>query len=215
MKTIKQELPYLAIALLPTLYLLFVWDSIPDSVPIHWNSKGEADGFGDAYSLLYACLFIPGIIYVIMYFLPNMDPKGKIQTKTKKFKRLRIILQVFMSTIAFYVVFSALNPGKTSINHLFIILGALFAVLGNYFQTIPPNYFIGIKTAWTLDNEEVWKKTHRLGGKLWLIGGLGCIISALIIPVDSLAIVFMSITAIIVIIPVFYSYLEYKKVKTN
>ena len=55
---------------------------------------------------------------------------------------------------------------------IFPLIGLLFAFLGNYFKTIKPNYFIGIRTPWTLENEEVWKKTHLIGGKLWFVGGL-------------------------------------------
>ena len=85
--------------------------------------------------------------------------------------------------------------------------------LGNYFKTIKPNYFIGIRTPWTLENEEVWKKTHLFGGKLWFIGGLLIFILSLIIPDNYSFYVLITVTVIISILPIIYSYLEFKKLK--
>ena len=79
---------------------------------------------------------------------------------------------------------------------IFVIIGLLFAFLGNYFKTIKPNYFIGIKTPWTLENEEVWKKTHLIGGKLWFIGGLLMALT-FVLPNKMQFYTFMGITAVI------------------
>jgi len=88
--------------------------------------------------------------------------------------------------------------------------------LGNYLQSVKPNYFIGIRTPWTLENEETWKKVHRLGGKLWLVGGLITIFIAFIAKNNSLlAITFGTVTAIISIVPILYSYIEFRKIHKN
>ena len=79
-----------------------------------------------------------------------------------------------------------------------------------------PNYFIGIRTPWTLENEETWRKTHKLGGKLWLIGGLLTILLAFVAKSNSfLAISFGTITAIETLVPIIYSYVEFKKIHKN
>ena len=101
------------------------------------------------------------------------------------------------------------NPG-----FVFAIIGLLFAFLGNYFKTIKPNYFIGIKTPWTLENEEVWKKTHIIGGKLWFVGGLLMALTFLL-PNEMQLYTFLGITAVITIVPIVYSYLEFKKIKNQ
>jgi uncharacterized membrane protein len=99
---------------------------------------------------------------------------------------------------------------------IFAFIGILIALLGNYFQSIRPNYFIGIRTPWTLENETVWKKTHRLGGRLWFGGGLIIIILTLILGNNkAIAITFTSIIAILVIVPIVYSYFEFLKQKSN
>ena len=126
---------------------------------------------------------------------------------------LRFILSLFMSALAIFILYSiqqqTSNPG-----FILSIVGLLFAFLGNYFKTIKPNYFIGIKTPWTLENEEVWKKTHLLAGKMWFVGGL-LMTMTFVLPDPFNLYVFLGITAVISIIPIIYSYLEFKKQKTN
>jgi uncharacterized membrane protein len=89
----------------------------------------------------------------------------------------------------------------------------LFIALGNYFKVIQPNYFIGIKTPWTLESKEVWKLTHALAGKLWIAGGLLIVIACLTVNENYFVYVFLGITAIISLIPVAFSYFKFKELK--
>jgi uncharacterized membrane protein len=98
---------------------------------------------------------------------------------------------------------------------ILVLVGILFVFMGNYFKVIKPNYFIGIKTPWTLENEEVWKLTHLLAGKMWVIGGIAIVIGSLIVPEDINFYIFMSITAVISFVPIVYSYFIYKKLKNT
>jgi uncharacterized membrane protein len=96
-----------------------------------------------------------------------------------------------------------------------ILVGTLFAFMGNYFKVIKQNYFIGIKTPWTLESEEVWKLTHLLAGKMWVIGGIVIVICSLVLPENLNFYFLISITAVISIVPIVYSYLIYKKLKNT
>ena len=118
-----------------------------------------------------------------------------------------------MSALSMFIIYSV-QQVESKPTLIFALIGLLFAGLGNYFKTIKPNYFIGIRTPWTLENEEVWKKTHHFGGKLWFAGGLLIFILSLIIPIVYSFYVLMTVTVIISIIPIIYSYLEFKKLKT-
>ena len=90
----------------------------------------------------------------------------------------------------------------------------LFMVLGNYFGKLRPNYFVGIRTPWTLENETVWLKTHRLGGKVWVYGSLIMLIAKFLLPMEPFFIfIFIGFTLIIALIPIVYSYLLYKKME--
>jgi uncharacterized membrane protein len=193
--------------------LAYIWNELPKEVPMHWNASGEIDRWGDKSELLLMIFMLTGITYFIFLVIPYIDPKQKLQNMGNKLNIIRTILTIFMSTLAVYILYNtqqkSSNPG-----FVFAIIGLLFAFLGNYFKTIKPNYFIGIKTPWTLENEEVWKKTHLMGGKLWFVGGL-LMAMTFVLPNKIQFYTFMGITAVISIVPIVYSYLEFKKTKNQ
>ena len=213
MEKFKKEFPFLAIALIPFAYLIYIWNRLPEKVPMHWNGAGEIDRYGDKKELLVMLFMLVGITYFVFLIIPSIDPKQKLQNMGNKLNNLRMILTLFMSGLAVFILYSVQQ--KTS-NPSFVlaIIGLLFAFLGNYFKTIKPNYFIGIKTPWTLENEEVWKKTHQLGGKLWFVGGLLMALT-FVLPNKIQFYTFMGIVAVITIVPIVYSYLEFKKIKNQ
>ena len=213
MEKFKKEIPFLAIALIPFVYLIYIWNRLPEKVPMHWNGAGEIDRYGDKKELLVMLFMLVGITYFVFLIIPSIDPKQKLQNMGNKLNNLRMILTLFMSGLAVCILYSvqqkSSNPG-----FVFAIIGLLFAFLGNYFKTIKPNYFIGIRTPWTLENEEVWKKTHLMGGKLWFVGGLLMALTFLL-PNEMQLYTFLGITAVITIVPIVYSYLEFKKIKNQ
>lgn len=212
-KYVREFLLWILISL-PYVYLAMVWNELPDVVPTHFNLEGQADAWSDKSTLLW----LPGVmglgIYVLMLIVPYLDPKGRIQQMGNKYHSLRIILSLFFSAISCYILYVSSRGNMESPQIIIALMGMLFAVLGNYFQTMRPNYFIGIRTPWTLENEEVWKKTHRLAGKLWLGGGLIIAVLAFFLKKNStLAIIFGSLLVIMVLVPVIYSWLEFRTLK--
>lgn len=208
----KKELPFIIIALLPFVYLAFIWNNLPKQIPMHWNASGEIDRFGNKKELIFMLLMLNGIGYFLFLILPAIDPKGNLQKMGNKFTQIRYYLALFMTVLSLYILYSV-QQMESKPTFVFVLIGLLFAVLGNYFKTVKPNYFVGIRTPWTLENETVWKKTHQLAGKLWFIGGILIIIITLIVKKSLIIYIFMTITAVISIIPVVYSYLEFKKLK--
>lgn len=213
MEKFKKEIPFLAIALIPFAYLIYIWNRLPEKVPMHWNGAGEIDRYGDKKELLVMLFMLVGITYFVFLIIPSIDPKQKLQNMGNKLNNLRMILTLFMSGLAVFILYSVQQ--KTS-NPSFVlaIIGLLFAFLGNYFKTIKPNYFIGIRTPWTLENEEVWKKTHLMGGKLWFVGGLLMALT-FVLPNKIQFYTFIGIVTVISIVPIVYSYLEFKKIKNQ
>jgi uncharacterized membrane protein len=213
MEKFKKEIPFLAIALIPFVYLIYIWNRLPEKVPMHWNGAGEIDRYGDKTELVGVLFLLVGINYFVFLIIPYVDPKQKLQNMGNKLNIMRMILTLFMSALAIFILYSvqqkSSNPG-----FVFVIIGLLFAFLGNYFKTIKPNYFIGIKTPWTLENEDVWKKTHELGGKLWFVGGLLMALT-FVLPNNIQFYTFMGITAVITIIPILYSYRIFNKIKNQ
>ena len=213
MEKLKKEIPFIAIALLPFVYLAYIWNELPKEVPMHWNASGEIDRWGDNSELFMMIFMLTGITYLIFLVIPYIDPKQKLQNMGNKLNNLRMILGLFMSALAIYILFSVQQKTSNPVL-IFPLVGLLFAFLGNYFKTIKPNYFIGIKTPWTLENEEVWKKTHLLGGKLWFVGGLLMALT-FVLPNNIQIYTFLTIVGVITIVPIVYSYLEFKKIKNQ
>ncbi|WP_333809371.1 SdpI family protein [Flavobacterium sp.] len=213
MEKFKKEIPFIAVALLPFVYLAYIWNELPKEVPMHWNASGEIDRWGDKSELFMMLFMLTGITYFVFLIIPYIDPKQKLQNMGNKLNNLRLILGLFMSALAIYILYSVQQKTSNPVL-IFPLIGLLFAFLGNYFKTIKPNYFIGIRTPWTLENEEVWKKTHLMGGKLWFVGGLLMALT-FVLPNEIQLYTFLGITIVISIVPVVYSYLEFKKIKNQ
>ncbi|MBL4642161.1 MAG: SdpI family protein [Flavobacteriaceae bacterium] len=211
--TVQKELPVIAIVLLPFFYLAFIWNTLPDKVPMHWNLQGEIDRFGNKSELILIPVLLPLLIYVILLIIPKIDPKNKIKNMGNKYQTIKILLTIFLSTLALLILYSSKNKSFENPNYIVLLIGLLYLILGNYFKTIKTNYFIGIRTPWTLENETVWKETHKLGGKMWFIGGLIIILSSLLVEKQTNFTLFIIITAIITIIPIVYSYLKFQNHK--
>ncbi|MBL4706824.1 MAG: SdpI family protein [Flavobacteriales bacterium] len=211
----RKEIPFIALIAVPFIYLAYVWQDLPLEVPIHWNIKGEIDRYGSRYELLLIPILLPLLTYLLFLVIPLIDPKKKIKMMGKKYNKLKLILLSFMSFLAVYIIYSTETESLTKLNALVLGLGILYMLLGNYFKTIKPNYFIGIRTPWTLENESVWKKTHEFSGKLWFIGGLIIIISSLLLEEKLSFNIFISITVILSIVTILYSYLEHKKLTSQ
>lgn len=213
---LKKELPILAIVLLPFIYLAFIWNELPNKVPMHWNIKGEIDRYGDKTELIIIPFLLPLLVYLIFLVVPKIDPKNKLNKMGGKLNTIKFLLTTFMSILALFIIYTAKNQSFTNPNYIVLLIGVLFIILGNYFKTIKPNYFIGIRTPWTLENENIWKETHKLGGKIWFIGGILVVIFSLILDKSLNFTIFLIITGLITIIPIVYSYLMYKKeIKTT
>jgi uncharacterized membrane protein len=214
-KNLKKELPIIGFVLLPFIYLAYLWNSLPEKVPIHWDYKGEIDDWGTKYSLLGLIFLLPVFTYVLMLAIPKIDPKKRIELMGGKYYQIKLVLVCFMSVLALFIIHSSKSQTLSSPSIVFVLIGLLFMALGNYFKVIKQNYFLGIKTPWTLESEEVWKLTHILAGKLWIIGGLLIVILSLIIPENINFYFFLIITAIISIVPIVYSYFIFKKLKKS
>ncbi|RIV34777.1 DUF1648 domain-containing protein [Flagellimonas lutimaris] len=210
---LKKELPLIGIVLLPFLYLAYIWNQLPAEVPLHYNIKGEVDRYGDKSELILIPVLTSLLIYLIFLAVPYIDPKKQIQKMGKKYDTLKLVITTFMSILALFIIYTAKNQSFANSNYVLLLCGVLFIIFGNYFKTIKPNYFIGIRTPWSLESEGVWKETHKLAGKIWFIGGLIVILSSLIFNEKINVIIFMGSIAIMVLIPVAHSYLLFKKQK--
>ena len=210
---IKKEIPLLIIVLIPFVYLAYIWSSLPEIVPTHWNYKGEIDDWGNKSSLIFITFLLSGLTYILFTVIPFIDPKKRIQAMGNKYHNLKFLMVLFMSALAVFIIYSVKEQSITNPSFIILAMGILFMLLGNYMKTIKANYFIGIRTPWTLEHESVWKSTHKLAGKIWFVGGLAIVISSLTTNQDFNGVFFISVTILLALIPIVYSYLEYRKLK--
>ncbi|WP_297798572.1 SdpI family protein [uncultured Eudoraea sp.] len=208
---LKKELPILAIVSLPFIYLAYIWNELPSKVPVHWNIEGEINRYGDKSELILIPILLPLLIYVIFSVVPKIDPKNKLNKMGNKLQTIKFLLTTVMSILALFIIYTAKNQSLSNPNYIVLLIGVLFIIFGNYFKTIKPNYFIGIRTPWTLENETVWKETHKLAGKLWFIGGILVVVFSLTLDKSQNFKIFLIITVLITIVPIVYSYLKFKK----
>jgi uncharacterized membrane protein len=213
-KSIRSDIVLWIVIFLPLVYLAYLWSGLPDSVPVHWNFQGEVDRYGSKAELLILT-FLPLIMYFLFTIIPKIDPKNRLKNMGGKYSGLRSVMIVFMSALAIMMIYTAKHEIFPGNNLMFILMGGLFTMLGNYFKTLKANYFIGIKTPWTLESETVWNDTHKLGGKLWFAGGFLIILSGIFTPPEVNSVVFGVILAIMVLVPVVYSYFRFEKLKKD
>ena len=199
----------------PAIYLALVWDKLPEKVATHFDLHGNANQYGDKSQLLIMVAVLAGVAALIYLLLPlvyKIDPKKRAVENKTSLQRLSFAIALFMSFVAFIIINSAEHGSiHFNIRLIFGSIGVLWCIMGNYMHNIKPNYFAGFRIAWTLNNEENWKKTHLLGGKLWFAGGLIIAITSLFAPAHILIGVFIIVSIIITFIPFIYSYRLYKK----
>lgn len=208
----KKEFVFWIICALPFLYLAYIWDDLPERIPIHWNMEGEIDGYGQKNTLLLLPFLLPLFIYFLLLAIPKIDPKKNIASMVGKYDQLRFVILLFMSALSIYIMYmTQQGEKKQEMDFLMVLIGLLFAFLGNFFQALKPNYFIGIRTPWTLERESIWKKVHVTGGRLWIAGGLLVVALGLFMSGKTGFILLISIIIFLCLFPVLHSYCLFQK----
>ena len=194
------------IMLIPILVGLMLWEKLPEQVPYHWNINGEVDGWaGKTQAVFLMPLFMLAMHWVCV-FASTADPKSK-NYHPKSILLVLWICPVLNLVLNTMVYAAALNYPVDIEIIMPLLLGIAFILIGNLLPKCRQSYTMGIKLPWTLHNEENWNKTHRLAGKLWVMGGIVIMASALI---GSFWIL-IGVIALMVAIPTVYSYCLYRK----
>ncbi len=214
----KKSTPNLLFALIliaiPFGYAAHIYPSLPETIPTHFNYKGEADGFGGRDSIFLG----PGILGAVSLFtffllsnIKNFDPKRVKEEDNGMMKIFALLIVAFLSALGLIITISASTPSINVTKLILPAIGLFFAVIGWVMPKIHQNYFAGFRLPWTLENVDNWNETHKVAGKLWLYGGIAQAITTLVFS-DMLAFAsFMIITAVIIIVPTIFSYRMYKR----
>jgi uncharacterized membrane protein len=185
---------------------------LPDKVPIHWNAAGEIDNYGPKSIAIW---LIPGIFLIFAIFsfiLPAMDVFSE---NIKKFYNYYFAMKVLLGIFFLYIYIATLLPNFGYVfNMSYTILSAviiLFFFLGVITRHVKRNYFIGIRTPWTLASEKVWEKTHDIGGWLFMIMAILLLIGMFVLKPTTVYLIFMIMLVFMILFVMFYSYYLYKR----
>ena len=183
--------------------------TLSDTVPIHWNSDLQVDGYGSRYTFLLLAL-LPIMVYYGMLLTRFIDPKKKnFEGREKVFDILRRGLSAFFVILAGFFYYLTLHPTSDFGQLLMILMGILMMGIGNYMPKVPQNYYIGIKTSWALSSEYVWKKTHKVGGYCFALCGMVMILLSFL-NLEGLFGYMMVLILLNGAFTVFYSYITYQ-----
>lgn len=202
----------IAIILLSFAVAFYFYPLVPEKMASHWNAQGNVDGYTSRWWGLFLMPIISLVMFLFFILIPKIDPlKENIEKFRKYFDGFIILIIIFLFYI--YILSISWNLGLRFDMGRFMIpaLGLLFYYCGILVENAKRNWFIGIRTPWTLSNDRVWEKTHKMGGKLFKVAGL-VILIGIFFPKYALFFVFIPIF-LAVVYTTAYSYLEYQKEK--
>jgi uncharacterized membrane protein len=202
----------------PLVYLAIVWNNLPDRIATHFDKDGNPSEFGTKGELWIGIGIITIasiLIYLLLTQVYKIDPKKHAAENKDRLIRIAFTIMVFMSLVSITIVHSTATRGgmRFNMNFIFATMGFFWAIMGNYMYNIKPNYFAGFRLPWTLENEENWRKTHLIGGRLWFFGGLIIGITWLFSSTTVGLIITFTLLLIMIIVPLVYSYRLYKNQK--
>ena len=202
------------IAIIPLSYLAVVYPSLPSTVAIHFDLSGKPDNFGAKIDLVYSTLTLSMValgIYLLLNYLPQIDPKKTARLGQPVFKKISVALVVVLSVFNILIIYASAHGSLQLSKLVFPFAGLFMSYMGNLMHSIKPNYFVGIRVPWTLEDPDNWRVTHQLAGKLFFVGGIVLAISTLLLPPKAALVVFISGIIVMVLIPVVYSFVYFKK----
>lgn len=187
------------------------WPQLPDPMPSHWGIGGVPDGFMPRWIAVCVGPFvsmIPAAIGAVMQF----DPRQQHTEQTME--PVKLTMSVF-AAFGFALQYLMLNAARSENMHmdegfLLLIIGVLWIVMAHAIPKARSNFFFGIRTPWTLSNEAVWHRTHRLGGWTFLVGGVVTVVASLALADLPRLIVVGTALTLSALVPVVYSFFAWR-----
>ncbi len=198
---------------------LLIGSRLPADIqlPTHWNFEGEADGFSGKWTALLMPAGMTAASSLLLYFLPSLEPRGEGLKRSQGLYFAAWAGLLLMGVAIQLVTLSAALGWNVPADRLIMgAVGVMLVLIGNQLGKSRSMYLVGIRTPWTLASEEVWIKTHRLGGKLMVASGLLIIIAAVLpVPLELRGIVIGASVAVAALVPVAYSYFLWRQEKKD
>ncbi len=157
---------------------------MPNPAPMHWNIAGEVDGYGHPLMAVMIAPLIALAMVVLMPLLPKFDPRREnYPSFAGSYEMIMSALVLFFALVHGLVIAAALGWPVSVPRIMMVGMGLLFGVIGNVLGRVQPNYFVGIRTPWTLADPEIWRRSHRVGGRMFVAAGALTLLLGLFAPV--------------------------------
>ena len=188
-----------------------VYPRLPATIPTHWDLSGQPNGWSSRFWGAWLIpIFLLGM-WALVRVLPRIDPRGANYAKFGgAFEAIIDAIMLFMFALHVVALRAALGHPVEMQRILPIGIGVLLIVIGNLLPRARPNWFVGIRTPWTLSSDRVWEKTHRFGGRVFVAAGL-IITIASFVWVEEAHIVLFAVMVVVASSVMIYSYLEWKR----
>jgi uncharacterized membrane protein len=191
-----------------------VYPNLPATVPTHWDMLGRPNGWGSRVWGAWVLPIVMLLLWGLMRVLPTIDPRGANYAKFGgAFEAIVISILLYMLGLHLIILRASLGYPVAMQRVLPIGVGILLVLIGNLLPRARPNWFIGIRTPWTLSSDRVWEKTHRVGGRAFVAGGLAILIAALAIP-QWAHYVLVAVVVACSLGAVLYSYIAWRREQT-
>lgn len=212
MKTTRifKELLIGSIVVAPLLYFLYIWNTLPTEIPIHFDAQGNPNNYGSRSYIALTLFFLSVGTYLFLMYIPKIDPKKNFSIFSDTFVKLRFILTLFFSSICFIIISSVQN-GELNTTHFYIVFALMVSLFGNYMSNIRPNYFLGIRTPWALESESNWKKTHFVTGRLYFFSGILIAVLIFVLSANYIIYVYIGFIILLALFPILYSFFIFTK----
>lgn len=204
-----ERLAIIALIVLSFAISLYVYPMLPESVASHWGFDGEVNGYLPAVWGAFLMPVLSVILFLIFLAIPMLDPLSEnIKAFKKDYDRFIFVMVLFLFLVHIQTLLWNLGTRISFNLTMPVLFGGLFFYIGHLLGKVKRNWFIGIRTPWTMSNDVVWEKTHRFGG--WLFKAIGILaVLSILLPAGAMIIVIALIIAAVIAIIV-YSYLAYR-----
>jgi uncharacterized membrane protein len=205
----------LVLVLAVTIAGLSLWNRLPDQMASHWNVNDQVDGYMSKFWGVFLMPLITLGMFLLFLVIPNIDPlKANIAQFRDVFNLFIVLIIGFMVYV--YALTLLWNLGYTNFGlgkAMMPALGVLFIFIGYMLRKAKRNFFIGIRTPWTLSSDRVWDETHRIGAILFTISGVLALLSSFFGGMTAFVMVMVPILGSAIFL-VIYSYILYQR-ETN
>lgn len=178
----RRYLPLLFIAI-TLLISALVYDKLPDRVPSHWNSSGEVDGYSSRAAGAFLLPLVALGVWALLRVIPRIDPRRENYDKFRGTFDVIVAATVgFLCVMHIGILGFTLGLPIAVDRVVFGSIALLLILLGNFLPRARPNWFVGIRTPWTLSSDRVWERTHRVGGYAFALAGVIMLAALLLAP---------------------------------